>query len=152
MPSFDAPGSIPVVDKQNASFRNEGGALVVTSGLLPQTGPTSVKVSTLHLPQGHDRTAAEFGTQPDRVKSQYSTLCINPAKKVAQSDEKSLADGLVSRESGKVAPSAVDQPEIALKPVSQRSTYHTGGRVVIRNSNDNSLVGRKGNDSQRPGP
>ena len=120
---------------------------VINSGLPPQTGPTSSKVATILLPQGHDRSAAEFGTQPDRVKTQYSTLCINPAKKVATSDEASLADGLVSRQSGKVEPDAVNQPEIALKPVSQRSVYNTGSKIVIRNSDDDSLVARKSNES-----
>jgi len=152
MPSLDAPGSVPVVDRQNASFRNEGGSLVVTSGLLPQTGPTSSKVSTALLPQGHDRSAAEFGTQPNRATTQYSTLCINPAKKVTTSDDASLTSGLISRATGKVAPTAGSQPEIALKPVSQRSTYHTGNKIVIRNSDDDSLVARQGNDSVRPGP
>ncbi len=142
MPSIDAPGSVPVVDRQNASFRNEGGSLTIVSGLPSQTGPTSAKVATILLPQGHDRSAAEFGTQPDRVTTQYSTLCINPTKKVATSDEVRLNDGVISRESGKVAPDAGNQPEIALKPVSQRSTYNTGGRIVIRNSDDDSLVAR----------
>lgn len=152
MGSLDAPGSIKIVDKQNANFRNEGGAIVTTSGLLPQTGPTSSKISTLHETQGFDRSAAEFGTQPDKDKSQYSTLCINPGKKVATSDDASLGEGTISLETGKVEPSAVDQPEIFLKPVSQRSTYHLGGKVVIRNSDTDGLVGRKDNTGFTPGP
>jgi len=146
MGSLNAP-NIPVVDKQNANFRNEGGALVTTSGLAPQQGPTSQKTSTLGLPQGFNRSTAEFGTQPDTVISQYSTLCIGPAKKVARSNDQSLTDGLVSRNTGKVDPDADNQPEIALKSITQRSTYNTGGRVVIRNSENDGLIARQSNSA-----
>jgi len=151
MGSLNSPGSIDIVDKQNANWRNEGGAIVASSGLFPQ-GVTSQKISTVHLPQGHDRSSAEFGTQPNRATTQYSTLCIAPAKKIATSDDGSLNDGLINRHTEKVAPSSTDQPEIRLKPVSQRSTYNTGNKVVVRNSDDDSLVGRQGNDSFIPGP
>ena len=150
MPSFDAP-NIPVVNKQNTSLRNEGGALVTTSGLLPQ-GETSVKTSSIHDPQGHDRSAASFGTQADREKTQYSTLNLGGTQKVTTSDDASLTDGDIKTTSGGPVPTALSQPEIRLKPVSQKSTYHTGGKVVIRNSdNDNDIV-RQSNDSTRPGP
>lgn len=152
MGSLNSPGSIQIADKQNASWRNEGGALTVVSGLPAQTGPTSVKVSTLNDPQQQNRSAASFGTNTDEVTAQYSTLCINPGKKVTTSDDKSLQDGLIKLSTEKVAPTAVSQPEIALKPVSQQSTYHLGGKVVIRNSDDDSLIGRNSNQGFTPGP
>lgn len=152
MGSLNAPGAVQIADKQNANFRNEGGALVTTSGLLPQTGPTSQKISTLHDPQGFDRSAAEFGTQPPVGSSQYHTVCQSPAKKTSTSNDKSLAEGLISRATTTVAPSATDQPEIANKPVSQHSTYHLGGKVVLRNSDQDSLVGRRDNTGFTPGP
>jgi len=141
MPSFDAP-NIPVVDKQNTSLRNEGGALVTTSGLAPQTGPTSVKTSTIIDPQGHDRSAADFGTQADREKTQYSTLNLGAAQKVTTSDDASLTDGDIKKTSGGPAPSAVSQPEIRNKPISQRSTYNTGGRIVVSDSRHDNLIVR----------
>ena len=152
MGSLNSPGDIQIVDKQNAAFRNEGGSLVVTSGLLPQTGPTSSKVSTTLLPQGHDRPVAEFGTQPDRAIVQRSVTSSSPVVKVTSSEDKDLDGLLVDRHTEVVAPTAASQPEIANKPVSQHSTYHTGGRVVIRNSNHNNLIARQANDSVRPGP
>lgn len=152
MGSLNSPGSIDVVGKQNANFRNEGGSIVVTSGLFPQRGPTSSKVSTTHVPQGLNRSVAEFGTQPDRGVSQYSALCISPAKKITTSNDASLDVGLVSRTTNTVVPDSGNQPEIANKPVSQRSTYHLGGRVVVRNSDNDGLVGRNSNQGFIPGP
>lgn len=150
MGSLNAPGSIPIVDKQNASWRNEGGALVSTSGLLPQTGPTSSKTSTLHDPQQQNRSEASFGTNANEERTQYSTLCIGPGKKVTTSDDASLEEGTISLNTGKIAPSSVDQPEIALKPVSQQSSYHTGNRLVVRNK-DGGVV-RNDNTGFTPGP
>lgn len=152
MPSLDAPGDIPVVDKQNTSLRNQGGALVTTSGLLPQKGPTSEKTSTIIDPQGHDRSAASFGTQADRDKTQYSTLNLGETQKVTTSDEASLTDGNIKSTTGGPEPTAENQPEIRNKSVSQRSAYHTGGKIVINDSGHDNVVERKANDSVRPGP
>lgn len=150
MGSLNAPGSIQIVTKQNASWRNEGGALVTVSGLLPQTGPTSSKTSTLNDPQQQNRTAASFGTNANEEVTQYSTLCINPGKKVTTSDDASLTGGEISLNTGKVAPDATSQPEIALKPVSQQSSYHTGNKLVVRNKDGG--VTRNDNTGFTPGP
>ena len=152
MGSLNAPGAIDIVTKQNASWRNEGGAIVTTSGLFPQTGPTSVKPVTLIDPQPQNRSAASFGTNADEDLTRLSTLCINPGKKVTTSDDASLDEGTISLNTGKVAPDADNQPEIALLPVSQRSTYNLGATVVVRNSADNSLVERNSNQGFTPGP
>lgn len=143
MGSLNAPG-IPVVSKARGTLRNIGGAITTNTGR-PVQGAMGVKTNTQQELQGQDRSTAAFGTQPDVEIQQYSTMCVAPAKKVATSNDASLEDGLVSRELGKVAPSAVDQPEIANKPISQRSTMHTGNRTVVRNSDDDSLVARNGN-------
>jgi hypothetical protein len=150
MGSLNAPGSIPIVDKQNASWRNEGGALTTVSGLSVQSGPTSSKISTLNDPQQQNRSAASFGTNADEVKVQYSALCLGVGKKITTSDDASLDGGTVSLNTGKVAPDAGNQPEIALKSVSQKSTYHTGNRLVVRNLNID--VVRNSSDGFTPGP
>jgi len=152
MPSFDAPGEVPVVNKKNISLRNQGGALVTTSGLLPQTGPTSVKTSTIHETQGHDRAAADFGTQADRVKTQYSTVNLGVTKKTTTSDDSTLASENIKTTLGGPVPTAQSQPEIRLRSVSQRSTYNTGAKIVIRDSNHDQLIDRKSNTGERPGP
>jgi hypothetical protein len=149
MGSLNSSG-IPIVTKQNITLRNEGGALVITSGLPPQ-GAMGVKVSTQQEVEGHNRSLAEFGTQVNEEVTQYSTVCIAPAKKTTSSDDATLNEALIARNLGKIAPDSGNQPEIANKPVSQRSAYHTGGRVVVRNSDDNSLVGRNANTGFIPG-
>ena len=151
MGSLNAPG-ISIVSKTNTSLRNQGGAFTVTAIRNPQTGPTSLKTTTQGLPQGFNRSVAEFGTQPDSIVSQYSTLCINPAKKVTRSNDQSLSDGLVSRVTTKVVIDGNNQPEVALKLITQRSTYNTGGRVVIRESTTDGLISRQSNQGFTPGP
>ena len=145
MSSLDAP-NIPVVPKQNTSLRNEGGALVTTSGLAPQQGPTSTKTSTFHDPQTHDKSAAEFGTQVDEEKTQYSTLNLGGTQKVTTSDDASFTEGDIKITSGGPAPTAVSQPEIANKPISQRSVYNTGNKIVISDSRSSNVITRHPND------
>ncbi len=143
MGSLSASG-IPVVSKARGTLRNIGGAITTNTDSSIQ-GAMGIKTNTQQEVGGHNRPVSELGTRPDKEVQQYSTLCISPAKKVATSNEPSLDSGLVSRDLGKVAPDAGTQPEIANKPVSQRSTYHTGNRIVVRNSDDDSLVDRNGN-------
>jgi hypothetical protein len=145
MTSLDAL-NIPVVPKQNTSLRNEGGSLVTTSGLAPQQGPTSIKTTTVLDPQPHDRDVASFGTQVNETTVQYSTLNVGRAQKVTTSDDASLTDGDISFTSGGPAPTATSQPEIANKPISQRSAYNTGNRIVISDSDSSSVVERHSND------
>ena len=150
MGSLNSPGSINIAAKQNASWRNEGGAIASESGLAVQSGPTSQKTTTLIDPQQQNRTAASFGTNADRTLTQYSTLCISPGKKVTTSDDASLDTPAISLNMGKVAPDATSQPEIALKPVSQQSSYHTGNRLVVRNKDGG--VTRNSASGFTPGP
>ncbi len=144
MPSFDAPG-IPIVPRQNTSLRNEGGSLVTTSGLAPQQGPTSTKSSTVLDPQPHDRSAASFGTQVNRTTVQYSALNVGGAQKVTTSDDASFTDGDISLTSGGPAPTATSQPEIANKPISQRSVYNTGNKIVVSDSDTSGVIERHEN-------
>jgi len=143
MGSLNAAG-IPVVSKARGTLRNIGGAITTNTDSSIQ-GAMGVKTNTQQEVGGHNRPSAQLGTQPDREVQQYSVLCVAPAKKVTTSNDVSLSNGLISRDLGKIAPDSGTQPEIANKPISQRSAYNTGNRIVVRNSENNSLVARNGN-------
>lgn len=142
--------AISVVSKDNKTIRNQGGSIVTTRLNDAQTGPTSSKTSTTFNPDVVFRSEAELGTQPDENIAQRSTVRLGGLEKIATSDDASLSHGLINRFIGGVAPDENNQPEIGLKGVSQNSSYHTGNRIVVRNSDDDGLISREDNASVRP--
>lgn len=143
MGSLNAAG-ISVVSKARGTLRNIGGAITTNTDSSIQ-GAMGIKTNTQQETEGHNRTAAELGTQPDVEVQQYSTMCVAPTKKVASSNDAALDTAPVSRDIGKIAPDSGTQPEIANKAVSQHSTYNTGNRTVVRNSDKNTLIARNDN-------
>lgn len=143
MASLNAPG-IPVVPKQLVGFRSYGRNIAVTSGTNVHA-QASVTLPVVRGVPAYARASGDFGTQSNDAKE--STLHQSRFVKVAES----IDDTLVSRTLGQIAPDSGNQPEIALKDITQRWVGHQGGRIVIQRSDTDTILSRERNDSVRPG-
>lgn len=142
MGSLNSPG-IPIVTKQLVSHRSLGRNIAVTSGINPY-GHESRRGPIESGCDEYSRSLALYGTQStpaiDSVVSEGRFI------KQYRSDE----DAVVSRDLGQVPLTSGNNPEINLKPVSQRHAAHRGNRVVVQDSSDDTLVEREQNTSVRP--
>lgn len=128
--------SVTVVSKSNVSTRQIGRSITKTEGLIP-----NVEEAAILTPPLSARSSGELGTQVDEDVAQRSTLGLLNQTKVAQSTN----DSLVNRAIGNVAPDATSQPEINNKPVSQRYATNSGGRIIVRDSDADTLISREEN-------
>ena len=140
MGSLSANG-IPVVPKENVTYRNIGQSITATSGLIPNNELAIVR----DIPD-YARSSAEFGTQPSISGSQVSTVEQSSAQKVTES----ITDTLVERTINTFEPTAVDQPEIALIPVRSRWTKHNSNKICVNDSELDAVISREDNTNFRP--
>jgi len=141
MGSLNASG-IPVVSKSRLFVRRYGRCAIVSSGTNPYGAGSSETIKTeppLTLMIGFTSgiIAADFYTEMD----------ISPAIKVTNSAN---SGEVIARYLGKIPPSGNSQPEIYLKPVSQNSSFHAGGRIITANSDRDTIVSRTMNSGTRP--
>lgn len=120
------------VSQARTSLRNIGRAYTVSA--------ERVETETSLTPPPEERSS-DLGTGPDEAVTQRNILGTDPLIK----ETESIGDTVLSRTIQGQEPTATDQPEIALLPVSQRSTINTGTRVVTRQNTDGDLVGRDNN-------
>ena len=111
------------------------------SGSVNQTDdetPNAKSITVNDVPS-FARTAADFGTRPDFDVSWYGTVCLTVVKKITTAD----GDALIERVDSKVQVAASEQPELQNKAITRRGTVNTGNRAVVRDSGDDSLIGRR---------
>lgn len=132
MGSLNLDGSIKTF--ANRTYRNVGGSVNQTDDETP-----NAKSITVNDVPSYARTAADFGTQPDFDISWYNTVSLVVVKKVTTAD----GDALIDRIDSKTSVAASEQPELQNKAITRRGTVNTGNRAVIRDSGDDSLVGRR---------
>jgi len=136
MGSLNFDGSI--IQKQNETYRNIGGAITVTQQALPNVAATLVEESAAPFPSG--------ATRADLTKTQWAVQLIVPAIKITDS----ATNSLVRREEDVLVVSASGNPEIGLIPVRDYADRHTGDRVVLGDASNDTVVDRRPNTSFRP--
>lgn len=136
MGSLNTDGSI--IQRQNDTYRNIGGAISSTPQELPNSGIILVAENT--------NVPFPIGTNADLVTTQYATQLINPARKITDA----ATDSLVERQTEVQVVSASGNPEISLIPVRDFGIRHTGDKVVTGNAAIDTVVERQDNTSVRP--
>lgn len=136
MGSLNSDGSI--IQKQNATYRNIGGAITSTNQELPNTESILVEENSVPFPSG--------ATRADLTRTQWSTVLINPARKITDTTD----DSLVERQTDVQLVSGSGNPEIGLIPVRDYGDRHTGNRVVLGDAATDAVVERRLNTSVRP--
>jgi hypothetical protein len=136
MGSLNSDGSI--IQKQNETYRNIGGAISSTQQDLPNSGVILVA----------ENTNVPFlrGTDADTTLTQYSTLLINPARKITDA----ATNSLVERQTETQTISASGNPEISLISVRDYADRHTGNRLVLGDAATDTVIERRLNTSVRP--
>jgi hypothetical protein len=136
MGSLNLDGSI--IQRQNETYRNVGGAIRVTQQALPNITVTLTEENSVPFPSGASRA--------DLTTSQWTTQLISPTVKVTDS----ATDSLVSRNTNRFIVSASGNPEIGLIPVRDYSDRHTGDKIVLGDSSIDEVVSRRPNTNFRP--
>ena len=136
MGSLNSDGSI--IQRQNETYRNIGGAISSTQQDLPNSGLILVAENT--------NVPFPIGTNADLILTQYATQMINPARKITDS----ATNSLVERQTNTQAVSASGNPEIGLIPVRDYADRHTGDKIVLGDAATDTVVERRPNTSFRP--
>jgi len=139
MGSLNASG-ISVVSKNRLFLRSYGRNTVTSSGTNPYGAGSSEILNT--APPLEYMIGFTSGIVREDF---YVALDINPPIKIVDT-----RSGVLSRHMGTVAPTSGTQPEIALKPVSQNSSFMTGARIVTTNSDTDTVISRASNSGVRP--
>lgn len=136
MGSLNFDGSI--IQRQNETYRNIGGAITVTDQALPNTSSILVEENSVPFPSG--------ATRADLVKTQWAVQLVAPARKITDAP----SDSLVERQTERFVVSESGNPEISLIPVRDYGDRHTGDRVVLGDASDDTVVERRPNTGFRP--
>jgi len=136
MGSLNTDGSI--IQRQNETYRNIGGAISSTQQELPNVDVILVAENT--------NTPFLRGTDADIILTQYATMMINPARKITDS----ATNSLVERQTNTQTVSASGNPEIGLIPVRDYADRHTGNKLVLGDAATDTVVERRPNTSVRP--
>lgn len=136
MGSLNFDGTI--IQRQNETYRNIGGAISTTQQELPNSGSILVAENT--------NTPFLRGTDADQTLTQRATLMINPARKITDAP----TDSLVERQTERFVVSASGNPEIGLIPVRDFADRHTGDKIVLGDAATDTVVERRPNTSFRP--
>ena len=144
MASLNASG-VSVVPKQNVGWRSYGRNIAVTSGSNPY-GQDSISLAVVEGVPAYARASVDFGTQSTPVVDSF--LREGGLVKHAES----VDDTVVARILAEVPITSGNQPEVALKPITQRSVNHNNNKLVIRESERDGLVSREDNQGFTPGP